>query len=63
MKLQSQLGATPVTTLSVPFDLIIGPKTDPVRQWAILPLLLGQRSLGSERLLRRLNNEEKENDL
>ena len=53
-RLQSQLGATPVTALGIPLDLVVSTKTDPVRQGAVLPLLLGERSLCSKSLLGRL---------
>jgi len=49
--LQTQLGAAPVTALGVPLDGVISTEADPMRQRAVLPLLLGQCPLGSECLL------------
>lgn len=41
-----------MTTLGVPLDGIIGSQPDPLWQWPVLTLLLGQNALGSEGLLR-----------
>ena len=52
--LKTQLRATPVSALCVPLNSVIGSQTNPVRQRAILPLLLGKRTLGTECFLGRL---------
>ena len=49
--LESKLCSTPVTTVSIVLDCIICSETNPLWQWAILPLLLGKRTLGAESLL------------
>lgn len=43
-----------MSALGIPFDCVVRAEANPMGQWAILPLLLGKRELGSERLLRRL---------
>lgn len=43
-----------MTALGVPLDIIVGAHTDPLGQRSVLSLLLGQRALGTERLLGRL---------
>ena len=53
--LQSQLGASPVTTLGVPFNSIVRAHTDPLRQGSVLSLLFGQSSLGAKGFLGRLH--------
>ena len=54
VNLKTQLSATPVSTLGVPLDSVIGSQTNPVWKRAILPLLLGKRTLRTEGLLGRL---------
>ena len=59
--LQSQLGASPVTTLGVPFNGIVRAHANPLRQGSVLSLRFGQRSLGAKGLLGRLQGELKKN--
>ena len=52
--LKTQLSAAPVATFGIPLNSIVGSQTNPVRQRAVLPLLLGKRTLCSECFLGRL---------
>jgi len=49
--LQSKLGTTPVTTLSIVLDAIVRAKTNPLWQRTVLPLLLGKSALCTESFL------------
>ena len=55
--LDAELGATPVSSLGVIADLVVRSEADPVRDWPVLPGLLGQHLLGAERLLGRHGGE------
>ncbi|PVV00087.1 hypothetical protein BB559_000147 [Furculomyces boomerangus] len=52
--LDSKLGTTPVSALSIISNLGVRLHSEPVRNWAVLLLLLTQDALGTECLLRRL---------
>lgn len=50
---ETELSAAPVPSLCIVPDGIVGPKTDPVRNWPVLSHLLRQLLLDSEGLVRR----------
>mmetsp|Transcript_30128 Transcript_30128/g.66732 ORF Transcript_30128/g.66732 Transcript_30128/m.66732 type:complete len:83 (+) Transcript_30128:209-457(+) len=50
---KAELGTAPVSALGVVLDGIIGTEPNPLRQGAVLPLLLGKGALGAEGLLGR----------
>ena len=50
MRLDTQLGAAPVSPLGVVLDLAFSLVSEPVRDWPVLLLDLGQSPLGAERL-------------
>jgi hypothetical protein len=52
--LDAELGAAPVATLGVVPDGVAGTQTDPLRDRAVLLLLLGKEHLGAEGLVGRL---------
>jgi hypothetical protein len=54
MRLDAQLGSSPVSSLGVVTDGVIRAKANPVRDRLVLLLLDGKSALGAEGLLGRL---------
>lgn len=52
ISLDTQLSSSPVSSLSIVSDLVISSQSDPLWQWSVLFLSLGQFLLGSEWFLR-----------
>lgn len=51
MNLQTQLSSSPVSSLSVVTDSVVGLQSEPLWQWSVLVLSLSQLLLDDERLL------------
>ena len=58
--LETKLGTTPVTSLSVILDSIVSAKTDPLGKRTVLSLSLRKGALGAESLLGRLLKSEED---
>ena len=57
LRLDVHLGSSPVSSLSVVTDSVVGSQSDPLWQWSVLLLSLSHFLLDSERLLSLIKRE------